>query len=184
MKKALIIIIDIQNDYFEGGKMTINNAKNASLNAKKVLSYFRINDLPIVHIQHISTRESATFFIANSKGAEIHKNVKPKENEKIIIKHFPNAFRETDLLEYLRKKNIDNLVICGMMTHMCIDATTRAAKDLGFNIELIGDACATKNLEINGEIVKANEVQKSFLAALNYFYSEVIQTNDFINKNE
>ena len=181
MKKALIII-DIQNDYFENGKMPVINSENASLNAKKILTYFRENDLPVIHIKHISLREGASFFLENSIGAEIHKNVEPKENEKIIVKHFPNAFRETQLLEYLKKINISDLVICGMMTHMCVDATTRAAKDLGFNIELIGNACATIDLEINGEIVKASEVQKSFLSALNYFYSEVIQTNDFIKK--
>jgi nicotinamidase-related amidase len=50
-----------------------------------------------------------------------------------------------------------------MMTHMCVDATTRAAKDLGFNITLIGDACATKNLEINGQKVAATDVHASFL---------------------
>lgn len=182
MGKA-IIIIDIQNDYFEGGKMTVVNAKKASLNTKKVLTYYRKNNLPVIHIQHISTREGAIFFLENSKGAEIHKNVEPKENEKIIIKHFPNAFRETQLLEHLKENNINHLVICGMMTHMCVDATTRAAKDLGFSIELIGDACATRDLEINGEIVKANEVQKSFLSALNYFYSEVITTENYLNKN-
>ena len=180
MKKALIVI-DIQNDYFEGGKMTVINHENASLNAKELLKYFRENGLPVIHIQHISTRKGSAFFLENSNGAEIHKNARPKENEKIIVKHFPNAFRETELLNYLKEINISDLVICGMMTHMCVDATTRAAKDLGFNIELIGDACATKDLEINGETVKSSEVQKSFLSALNYFYSEVIQTKDFIN---
>jgi len=181
MRKGLIII-DIQNDYFEGGKMTVDNSEKASLNANKILNYFRENNMPIIHIQHISTREDATFFLKSTKGVEIHKNVEPKKNEKIIEKHFPNAFRETELLNYLKDKGITDLVICGMMTHMCI-ATTRAGKDLGFNIQLISDACATRDLEINGEIVNANEVQKSFLASLNYFYSEVLPADNFINKN-
>lgn len=80
----------------------------------------------------------------------------------MITKYFPNSFRRTDLLDYLNTNGIKNLVICGMMTHMCIDSTTRAAKDLGFNITLIGDACSTKNLEINGQEVKAIEVHRSF----------------------
>lgn len=70
-------------------------------------------------------------------------------------------------------------MICGMMTHMCVDATTRAAKDMGYDIVLIGDACATKDLEINGQKVKAEEVQKSFLAALNYYYSIVLTTYQY-----
>ena len=99
-----------------------------------------------------------------------------------IIKHSPNGFKNTELLEYLNSLNINDLVICGMMTHMCVDATTRAAKDYGFNGILIGDACATKDLEINGIVVKAEYVQNSFLAALNYFYSSVKTTNQYLNQ--
>jgi len=182
MKKGLLII-DIQNDYFEGGKMTIVNSENASLNAKRILTYFREKNMPIIHIQHISNREGATFFIPNSEGVNIHENVKPLSDEKIITKHFPNSFRETELLKYLKENEITDLVICGMMTHMCVDATTRAGKDFGFNIQVISDACATRDLEINEEIVKANEVQKSFLSALNYFYSQVITTENYLKGN-
>jgi len=68
------------------------------------------------------------------------------------------------------------------MTHMCVDATVRAAKDYGFTITLIGDACATKELEIQERIVKAEEVHNSFLSALNYFYSTVKTTQQYLNK--
>ena len=111
---------------------------------------------------------------------EIHENVSPLEKEKVVVKHFPNSFRETDLLKTLQEQNIKRLVICGMMTHMCVDATTRAAKDFGFDCIVIGDACATKNLEINGETLDAAEVQKSFLASLNYFYSRVMNAEEYL----
>jgi nicotinamidase-related amidase len=65
---------------------------------------------------------------------------------------------------------------------MCVDATTRAAKDLGFACVVIGDACATKDLEIQGKKVTAIEVQKSFLAALNYFYSTVRDTQEYLDE--
>ena len=78
-------------------------------------------------------------------------------------------------------QDITDLVICGMMTHMCVDATTRAAKDFGFNCIVIGDSCATKDLEIHGQKVKAKDVQNSFLAALDYFYAEVITTELFLH---
>jgi nicotinamidase-related amidase len=102
--------------------------------------------------------------------------------EKIIVKHYPNSFRETDLLDFLRSRSITDLVICGMMTHMCVDATTRAAKDYDFNIVLVGDACATKDLEINGARVNSIDVQNSFLAALNYFYATVDNTQHYLNR--
>jgi nicotinamidase-related amidase len=182
--KTALILIDIQNDYFEKGTMTLVGSDIASNNAKLILESFRADNLPIIHIQHIAKGPTATFFLPNTKGAEIHDNVKPLAQEKVIIKHYPNSFRETELLDYLKSKGITDLVICGMMTHMCVDATTRAAKDFGFNITLIGDACATKDLEINGQSVKAEEVQKSFLAALNYSYSTVSTTQQYLGQNK
>lgn len=180
--KTALIIIDIQNDYFDKGNMPLVGSYNASNHTKLILERFRSDSLPIIHIQHIATRPTATFFLPNTEGAEIHDNVKPSEHEKVIVKHYPNSFRETELLDYLKRKNITDLVICGMMTHMCVDATVRAAKDYGFNIILIGDACATNNQEINGQIVKAEEVQKSFLAALSYFYATVTTTSNYLHE--
>ncbi len=177
-----LLIIDIQNDYFEKGAMTLVGSNEASKNAKLILKQFREKNLPVIHIQHIAARPTATFFLPGTPGAEIHKNVKPLEPEKIIVKHYPNSFRETELLNYLKTLDITGLVICGMMTHMCVDATTRAAKDFGFECIVIGDACATSNLEINGQKVEAGEVQKSFLAALNYFYSTVKTTKQYLDK--
>ena len=174
-----LLLIDIQNDYFETRTMPLDGSDRASKNARLILDDFRANALPVIHVQHIATKPTATFFLPNTFGAEIHKNVEPLSTEQIIVKHFPNSFRETNLLEYLKSMNITNLVICGMMTHMCVDATTRAAKDFGFDCTLISDACATRNLEIQGQTVTASEVQKSFLAALNYFYSEVKTTKEF-----
>lgn len=179
MKKALLLI-DIQNDYFPGGKMELVHSLKASEKAKSILDYFREKQELIVHIQHISTKEGSTFFLPNTPGVEIHQNVTPKDNEKVVIKHFPNSFIQTELLEYLKNQEVKHLVVVGMMTHMCVDATVRAARDLGFTIELIGDACATKNLEVNAEFVGAKDVQTAFLAGLNYFYSTVITSEQYL----
>lgn len=180
--KTALIIIDIQNDYFANGTNPLAGSDKAGNNAKLILESFRAGNLPVIHVQHIATNSTATFFLPGTKGAEIHNYVKPSGQEKVIVKHYPNSFRETELLDYLKGKNITDLVICGMMTHMCVDATVRAANDFGFNIVLIGDACATRDLEINGQIVKAEEVQKSFLAALNYSYATVKSTNQYLDK--
>lgn len=179
--KTALIIIDIQNDYFDGGAMPLAGSDLASNNARLILESFRAAGLPVIHIQHIATRSTATFFLPNTIGAEIHDNVKPLGDEKIIMKHYPNSFRETELLDYLKSENITDLVLCGMMTHMCVDATARAAKDFGFNVVLIGDACATRDQNLFGQIVKAEEVQKSFLAALNYFYTTVKTTQQYLD---
>ena len=180
--KALLII-DIQNDYFEGGANPLVGTLESSLKAKEILKYFREYNLPVIHIQHVSTRPGSAYFLPDTYGVEIHENVRPLPNEKLIIKHYPNSFRDTELLEYLESNEISDLIICGMMTHICVDSTVRAAKDYGFNCVLISDACATKALEINGEIIKAENVQKSFLAAMSYFYASVRTTNQFIDEN-
>ena len=172
MKQALLLI-DIQNDYFEGGANPLVGSYPASLKAKCILEEFREKALPVIHIQHLSSRSGSTFCIPGTPGAEIHSNVKPINGEKVITKNFPNSFRETELLDYLQTNEITDLVVCGMMTHMCVDATVRAAKDYGFNCMLIGEGCATKDLEINGKSVCAEDVQNAILASLNYFYATV-----------
>jgi len=175
-----LLLIDIQNDYFDKGAMTLEGTDAACTNAALILALFREKSLPVVHVQHIATSPAATFFLPETEGAEIHKKVKPLKHEKVIVKHYPNSFRETELLDYLHAIKIKDLVICGMMTHMCIDATTRASKDFGFSCVVIGDACATKNLEVFGQSVKAKDVQNGFLALLNYYYSTVQTTEHFL----
>ncbi len=177
-----LLIIDIQNDYFEGGANPLSGSEEACRNAKKVLGFFRMQKHPVVHIQHIT--KSSNFFIKGTIGAEIHKDLLPLESEKLIIKHFPNAFRETDLQEYLESKGIENLVVCGMMTHMCIDTTVRASKDKGFEIELIHDACATKDLSWHDTIIPAEHVHSAFLAALKGSFAKVLNTEQFIQEQK
>ncbi|RZJ55802.1 MAG: cysteine hydrolase [Flavobacterium sp.] len=180
--KTALLIIDVQNDYFENGRMPLVNAKEASEKAKNVLNLFREKKLPVIHIQHISTRPAATFFLPNTDGIAIHENVKPAENEKVIIKNFPNSFKDTELLKYLNEESITELVICGMMTQNCVDSTVRAAKDYDFNCVVIGDACATKDLEVNGQTVKAEQVQIAFLASLNYYFAKVKTLEQYIDE--
>ncbi len=179
--KQALLVIDIQNDYFDGGASPLVGSHEASLNAQKLLTAFRKDSQPIIFIQHISTYDGATFFIPNTEGVKIHQNVKPMNNEIVITKNYPNSFKGTTLLETLKKNKITKLVICGMMTHMCVDATVRAAKDLGYECTLISDACATKDLEIKGKKVSAQDVQTAFLSALNYAYSTTLSTDEFLS---
>lgn len=180
MSNALLII-DIQNDYFENGANPLKESYEASLNAAKVLEHFRENHWPVFHVKHISMRPGSTFFLPDTVGSEIHKHVFPLKDEKVVIKHYPNSFRDTELLKLLQERNVTNLTVCGMMTQMCVDATVRAAKDFGFEVTLIADACATKDLTIMNKTVTAENVQNSFLAALNYFYAKVVSTNEYLS---
>lgn len=173
MKGTALLLIDIQNDYFPGGRMELAGAAEAGINAGKILSRCREADIPVVHIQHLSVRPGAAFFIPGTEGADINRCVAPLKGEKIIQKNFPNSFRNTELHEHLKNSNVRKLLICGMMTHMCVDATVRAAFDYGFECIVAGDACATRDLA-NGEVkVPALHVHNAFLAALGAVYAEV-----------
>ena len=175
-----LLLIDIQNDYFPGGTMELARSEEASTCAKLLLDHFRRAEMPIVHIQHLSTRPGATFFLPGTPGEEIHPSVQPLPHEEVIRKHFPNSFRGTPLLAHLRDAKIERLAICGMMTHMCVDATVRAAFDHGFECLIAGDACATRSLVYDGETIPAACVHGAFLAALDGVYGKVLPTYEVI----
>ncbi len=177
MTQALLLI-DIQNDYFPGGAMELVGSPSAGVKAGQLLQSFRDKLKPIIHIQHISTRPGATFFLPDTPGVQIHQCVAPIEGETVVQKHYPNSFRETPLLEILRSGDVTQLVIAGMMTQMCVDSTTRAAADLGFKCVLASDACATRDLEFGGETVSAASVQVAFLAALNGLFARVVSVDE------
>lgn len=175
-----LLIIDIQNDYFPGGRMELVGSPAASLEAKALLQAFRARGLPVIHVQHLSTRPGATFFLPDTEGVRIHENVQPAAGETVVTKHFPNAFRETGLGETLRERGIDALVIAGMMSHMCIDTSTRAAADAGFACTLAHDACATRDLAFGGTTIPAAQVHAAFMAAMNGAFAKVVTAGEAI----
>ncbi|MBF7688235.1 isochorismatase family protein [Acinetobacter rathckeae] len=168
MKEALLII-DVQNDYFVNGKYPLHEPIAVLKNINALEHYFLNQNLPIIYIQHINNAPNATFFLKNSLGSQLHKGLLLKNNSTIIIKEFPNSFLHTNLLTTLTELSVKRLVITGMMTHMCIDTTTRAAKDLGFDNILIHDATTTRELEFNHKKIAVDDVQHSYLAALTKF---------------
>jgi nicotinamidase-related amidase len=178
MKQGLLLV-DIQNDYFPGGKMELVGMKEAAQKALLLLQKFRDERAPVFHIQHISNRPGAAFFLPGTRGAEIHESLAPETGERIIEKHFPNSFRDTPLLTCLKERTVDEVVICGAMTHMCIDATTRAAFDFGFRCVVVQDACATRDVQFRGENVSAAKVHAAFMAALAAPYGQVIDAAEF-----
>lgn len=180
-----LIIVDIQNDYFPNGKMELSNPDQAAANAAKVLAWFRKNNKEnIFHVQHLASSPELGFFLPDTIGAELHETVQPLENENLIVKNFANSFLKTDLESKLRENGVTKVVVVGMMTHMCIDATVRAAVDLGFETLLIEDACATRELSYQDKVVPAEQVHYAFVAALGSMYCDVSSTENFLQRNK
>lgn len=177
-----LLLLEIQNDYFQNGKIPLEKSFEASLKAKTVLQAFREKKLPIIHLQHISTNPDAFALLPCTKGAEFHSNVSPVKNEQIIKKHYPNSFKDTSLLNYLIRNQINHLVICGMMTQATIDATVRAAYDLGFSCTVLQDACAARQLEFNHTAISTQFVHYAFMGALQPTYATIMNSEDFLQK--
>lgn len=167
--KTALLIVDIQNFYFPGEGAGLVSAVPAGLKAKEVLGIFREENQLVVHVRHKA-----------DKGFEIHKNVEPISNEKVITKEEVNSFQGTDLLEYLKSNTISRLVIIGMQTQMCVEAVVRAGYDFGFECVVIQDACATRDVKFKDKTVKAEDVQTTILATMNDGgYSKIINLQEF-----
>jgi nicotinamidase-related amidase len=179
--KTALLLIDLQNDYFPGGKNELHGSLEAGQQAGRLLEQFRRTGQTIVHIQHLSIRPGAKVFLPNTSGAQIHASVQPMGRETIIQKHFPNSFRETGLREHLYNNQVSRLLIVGMMTHMCVDATVRAACDYGFDCIVAADACATKDLSFQDQAVPAEQVHAAFLAALHGTYAQVLTVEEALS---
>ena len=177
-----LILVDIQNDYFPGGSMELVGINQACARAKELLAFFRERRWPVFHVQHIASSEKSTFFRPGTDGAKIRDDVRPLPEEVVIQKHRPNSFRETTLLEALRRAAVEQVVICGAMSHMCMDATTRAANDLGFACVVVHDACATRDLHFGERVIPARDVHGSFMAALGMGYADVLSLDEYISR--
>ncbi len=179
MKPALILV-DIQQDYFPKGRMAVPGALEVGMQAKKLLAFFRERDLPRVHVQHIAARPNATFLLPDTEGIDLHEAVRPASDEKVVRKHFPNSFRGTELQDHLASLGVRDLVICGMMSQMCIDATTRAAFDKEHSCTVVHDACAARGLRFDGRDIPAEQVHGAYMAALGAVYAKVASTEEII----
>jgi nicotinamidase-related amidase len=177
MSRALVIV-DIQNDYFPGGRSELVGSEAAAERAAAVLHGFRDRGEQVVHVQHVWDGPDAAFFAPGTPGVEIHPAVAPTPSEPVVQKAAPNSFLGTDLEQRLRAAGAEELVVCGMMTSMCVDATVRAAVDLGFDVTVAHDACATKDLRFGDRAVAAADVHGAFLAALADGYATVVASGE------
>jgi nicotinamidase-related amidase len=180
MSKRATIAVDIQNDYFPGGKFPLEGMEQAAAKARAVLDAAREHGDLIVHVRHEFADASAPFFHPGSEGADINTAAAPQGDEVVVTKNNVNAFKDTDLQRILDDNGITDVVIVGAMSHMCIDAATRAASDLGYRTTVIADACATRDLEFQGTTVPAAQVHAAMMSGLAFGYATVTDAGDWI----
>lgn len=180
MSKTAFIVVDIQNDYFPGGKRELYRAEAAADNARAVLDAARRNGDLVVHIQHVTLTENAPFFVPDTHGVQLYPKTANLPGERVIVKHFMNPYRETALHALLQQHGIEAVVVIGNMSHMCIDAVARNSDDFGYRTTVVHDAVATHDLEFDGVNVPAPQVHAAFMAALKFGYANVISTAEFL----
>lgn len=180
MSQQALMIIDMQNDYFPNGKWPLEGVEEAADNVAALLQKARAEGLPVVHIQHVNEEEDVPFFLAGTDGVAIHPTLVPQQGEILVRKTEPNAFNGTELDEILKAGGITRLTMCGAMSHMCVDATARAAADLGYDITVIHDACATHDQTFAGQTIPARQVHGAFMAALGFGYAALQETKAYL----
>jgi nicotinamidase-related amidase len=182
MSKRAIVVVDLQNDYWPSGKWPLMGIEEAATNAAKVIEKARAEGDIVIHVRHESTTPDAPFFVPGTDGVQINSVVQPVGTETVILKNYPNSFRETGLKRVLDEQGVEEVVVVGAMSHMCIAATARAAADVGYNTVVVHDACATRDVEFEGTTVPASQVHSANMSALAFAYSKVIGTNEFLSR--
>lgn len=180
MVKRALILVDIQNDYFPGGAWPVEGMEAAAAKAAVVLQAARRAGELAVHVRHEATSAEAPFFRPGSEGSEINAAVVPAEGEAVLVKHRPNSFLNTGLEVVLREAGIEAVTVCGAMSQMCVDATARAAADLGFAVTVVADACGARAMSFDGVEVPAPQVHAAFMAALGSSYARVVAVEAYL----
>ena len=180
MSTRALIVIDLQKDYFPGGRHTLEGIHEAADNAARAVAAARAEEVPVIHVRHEFPTKDAPFFAPGTTGAEIHEKVRPASGEEVILKHFPNSFRQTVLKEVLDRQGTRHVTLVGAMSHMCIEATARAAADAGYEVAVLHDGCATRDLLFGPDQVPARQVHAASMAALGFGYARLASTSDYV----
>lgn len=179
--KPGLVVVDLQNEYLPTGKLPLSGIEAAVANASRVINHARSTGIPVFHIRHESDSEDAAIFIKGSIGAQIQPAVAPDGQEPVIVKKHINAFKETDLKQRLDAFNVQEIVVMGAMSHMCIDAVVRAAADMGYPVTVLHDACATLDLTFRGVTVPAAHAHAAMMAAFEFGYGTVKSVDDYLS---
>jgi nicotinamidase-related amidase len=144
MSKPALVVIDVQNDYFEGGAFPLWNAEPTLAATEKAIRLARANDMPVVFVQHVAHGPSP-FFNSDTEGVKLHERVHAAVGASpVVTKQHADAFEGTTLHETLQGLGADELVLCGMMTQNCVThtAVSRRADDYR-KVTVLTDASTT-----------------------------------------
>lgn len=181
MNKCALVLIDIQNFYFEEGSLKLYKPEEAAKNAKNLIDYFRENNLDIIHVKHFMGKMSG-YSKSTKELVQINDLVSPSSDEKVVTKVQPNSFYKTDLDKILKENEIKTVVLAGMMSNVCVESTARYASELGYKVIVADDACTTKGVSYNGKDFDAVTIHEACMAILNDTFAKVTTSKKIIDE--
>jgi len=141
-----LLVIDLQNDYFPGGKFPLWNTDAVLQNIVRAIEKANAQGIPVIHIQHIANSKLgiAPFFNEGTAGADIHPRIlAAAPTAPIVVKEFADSFEKTTLEETLARLGVDELLMCGMMTQNCVTHTAISKAAEKYSVAVLVDCCTT-----------------------------------------
>lgn len=174
MKDTALLIVDVQEGLVRKGPYAWAKMR-AGL--ERLLARARQNGLPVIYVRHDGGPGGELEH--GAPGWQIFEGIAPQGDEAIFEKHFNSAFHETGLHEHLQQRGIGTLVLAGMQTEYCIDATCKAAFGLGYRV-LAPKGCSTT---LEGGRFPAAELVKYYEEDIwNGRYAKVLELEEVLEE--
>ena len=183
MSKRALIVIDVQNEYFDGALPITDPPSEQSLeNIGRAMEAATEAGVPVIVVRHGTKDASEGIFLEGSHAWELHPEVERRARDFLIDKTLPGSFTDTELGSVLEDAGVDTVAITGYMTHMCVDTTSRQAAHLGLAVEILSDATGTLPLENSGGSALGEELHRATLVAQGQFFADVVSTEDWLGR--
>lgn len=181
MPKRALIVIDVQNEYFDGALPITDPAPQTSLaNIGQAMDAATAAGVPVIVVRHGQSGNDAAPFAEGSHGWQLHQEVERRPRDYLVDKTLPGSFTGTELEQILASAGVERVAIAGYMTHMCVDTTARQAAHLGLEVEILRDATGSLSLETSGGAASGDELHRVTLVAQGQGFADVVDTDEWL----
>jgi nicotinamidase-related amidase len=183
MKKRALIVIDVQNEYFDGRLPISDPSPTSSLaSIGRAMDAASRSGVPVIVVRHGDTNRDAEIFRVGSHAWELHPEVDRRPRDHLVEKTLPGSFTQTPLGDILAAAGVDTVTIAGYMTHMCVDTTAREAAHRGLSVEILNDATGTLALSNSGGSATGEELHRATLVAQGQFFADILSTEEWLRR--